>query len=571
MIARRTIAWAILGAIAPSTAHAQSEEVICDPENPSCAASVDTPSPGASLAPPRADQFLDPSNAFEDEPEPRARYVVRWGTTLSVDTHWQPIEREEDIVEWGSGIDAEIGYELPDGSFRAQLRAQLRHWLGGRENPRQRDVLVNASGSRAEVEARLGESFLAWRRDACTLRVGHVITRWGATDLTRPIDAAINPQDTRRFGWVGPAAGDGLLPQPTISAGISGDDLSLQVLLVPFFIKDKVTVFGRDWAIAGSNSPLASSFPVAGLIGQLIDPSSWEKAQGLVWRPGYPDEDLTNMSAGARLGGTWQHTDWGISYFYAWDRTPFVEVSPAAAQLATLVSEDPEFLNDLDILGFFSRNPDAAPLVRQLSEARARGDSIIAQRSTRRHVIAAEGARYIGPIGVRADVVFSPAQNFVTTALTTIRRPTLSTSVGGSWERAWEGHTVVLSSEGFVVDPLDREARLTSWFVPEQERGAEGERAAIVGERLWGVAGAARWVASAGATLEGWSAQAGGVWNGSTRDWIANGSLGYAVTDGVRATLGAVVYEGPPVEGVLTLGGLFDPNDQIYLGMDGAF
>ncbi|MEC9442925.1 MAG: hypothetical protein VYE40_17665 [Myxococcota bacterium] len=176
-------------------------------------------------------------------------------------------------------------------------------------------------------------------------------------------------------------------------------------------------------------------------------------------------------------------------------------------------------------------------------------------------------ARYIGPIGVRADAVFSPAQNFSTETLGTIRRPSLSGALGLSYERIDGERVFAITAEGFLVEPFSRTAGVTQFFVPEERRGEEGMEAAIIGRRLYGVAGGIAWDIPVIET----NLQLGGVYNISSKDVIANAALRRGVTDSVWVTLGASVFEGPAPSERLTLGGLFDINDHVYLGFDGVF
>lgn len=547
----------------PAAPGGRGEETICDPENPACSSEAPAPEPAAPQgAAPPGPTLTEPDFGTSGVGQ-EVSFGGSWGSSLAVDTSRDGAE--EDALELGTGLDAALEYD-PSVQLGVVVRGQLRHWMAGRAPEDEFFWGGNAQGRRGDLEVRLGESYVTWRPGRFVVRAGHLITSWGSTDLTRP-GQVINPRDQRNFGWVGPSASDGVLPQPAVEAGWSGAGWSITGLLVPFFTPDEVVLFGRDLALASSRSPLGSSFPVASFFEQAIDPSAWEQAQGLAWSPSYPDELLRSASLGGRATATAWNTDVGLGYFWGWDRTPWVEIDEDAAQLAQILLGDEEFFQDLDFLGLVGRNPEILELSERLSEKQQMGQELFVQEYLRRHTVVADLARYVGPIGVRADVAWSPAQNFTTEELGTIRRPSIFGALGLSYERVEGERQLGVTVEGFWLHPFGAEAAMTRWFVDPARRGEPGEDPIIVGEGLYGVAGGLSWdVPWIGTRL-----QAGGVYNISSRDLIARALVRRELGWGVHGTLGWIVYEGPPPSERLTLGGLYDPNDQVILGLDGAF
>ena len=537
------------------------ELLLCDPENPACQSQEEDSSGEGEDKKPRV-IFNDPSGQVSAPPS-NADFELTWGSALSVDTRWQG--EGEDIAELGGAVNAGIGMEL-DPTLSVELELQLRYWTGGQRREDGPNLLFNAANPRADFEVRSGISALAWRPGRFSLRAGMLQTDWSATRLVRPANV-INPTDRRSFGMVGPARSDGTLSQLTAELGWTAPRWSLTGIVVPFFEPDRVVLFGRDVALAGPRSPLSSSFPLAQLLQQFIDPSVYEEAQMLLWAPTQPDERPRSASLGGRFASTVLNTDLGVSYFWGWDRTPYIELDEGAAELLSLLANDEQIFVDFNFTGFIRRNPRAGILARELSVKAENGEEVIVQEFDRRHTLMVDFARYIGPIGVRADAVFSPAQNFSTETLGTIRRPSLSGALGLSYERIEGERILALTLEGFWVEPFGRTSGVTEFFVPEERRGEEGERAAIIGQRLYGVAGGVAWDIPVIET----NLQLGGVYNISSRDMIANVALRRGITDSVWATLGASVFEGPPPSERLTLGGLFDINDHVYLGFDGVF
>lgn len=538
------------------------ELLLCDPENPACQAEDPDKSDKAKDGSEPRVVFTDPSAAASAAIS-NADFELTWGSSLAVDTQWEG--GGEDIVELGSAINAGIDLEL-DPTLTVELQLQLRHWTGGQRRDDGPNLLVNAQNPRADFEVRPGVSSLTWRPSRFSLRVGMLQTYWGATRLVRPGNV-INPSDRRSFGNVGPARADGTLPQLTAELGWSAPRWSLTGIVVPFFEPDRVVLFGRDVALAGPRSPLSSSFPLAQLLQQFIDPSVYEEAQPLLWSPSQPDEMPRSASLGGRFAATVLNTDLGLSYYWGWDRTPYIELDEDAAELLALVANDEQIFVDFDFVGFIRRNPEAAGLTRQISAKSERGEELVVQEYQRRHTLMLDFERYFGQLGVRADAVFSPAQNFSTETLGTLRRPSLSGALGLSYERIDGERILAFTAEGFWVEPFGREAAITEFFVPEDRRGEEGGEAAIIGRRLYGVAGGVAWDIPVIET----NLQLGGVYNISSRDMIANLALRRGITDSVWVTLGGSLYEGPAPSERLTLGGLFDINDHAYLGFDGVF
>lgn len=539
------------------------ELLLCDPDNPACqSTSPETPDGAQGEDQTPRVIFNDPSGQVAAPPS-NADFELTWGSALSVDTRWQG--EGEDIVELGSSVNAGIGLEL-DPTLSVDLQLQLRYWTGGQRREDGPNLLVNAQNPRADFDVRSGVSALTWRPGRFSLRVGMLQTDWSATRLVRPANI-IDPTDRRSFGMVGPARADGTLSQLTAEVGWSAPGWSLTGVVVPFFTPDQVVLFGRDVALAGPRSPLSSSFPLVQLLQQFIDPSVYEEAQVLLWAPTQPDERPRSASLGGRFAATVLNTDLGLSYFWGWDRTPYIEIDESAAELLSLLANDEQIFVDFDFTGFIRRNPRAAILARELSVKAENGEEVIVQEFDRRHSVMLDFARYIGPIGVRADAVFSPAQNFSTETLGTIRRPSLSGALGLSYERIDGERVFAITAEGFLVEPFSRTAGVTQFFVPEERRGEEGMEAAIIGRRLYGVAGGIAWDIPVIET----NLQLGGVYNISSKDVIANAALRRGVTDSVWVTLGASVFEGPASSERLTLGGLFDINDHVYLGFDGVF
>ena len=485
-----------------------------------------------------------------------------WGTTTGIDTRWQS---NEDVVEWSSRVDLGLEYDLSSTSC-VVLEGDFQHWVAGQERSEGPNLLVNAADPRASFEARLGESYVLWRSDRWTLRAGHLVTAWGSTSLVRPGDV-INPVDGRDLSVMG-GGQSRTLPQLAAEVGYVASDWSLEAVVVPFFKPNRLTVFGRDTAIATPQNPLiGDQLPITSLVDRFLDRSRYEEVQPLLQSTSVPDERPKNISAGLRATATAWNTDLGLGYYFGWDRTPFLSIDEDLRSLLGLVAEDGQVLRDFDLTGFFSRNPEALELANNLGETQQQGGSLVSSEYRRRHSLVANVSRYIGPVGVRADVTVSPEKTFVTEELEATRRTAVFGALGLSYERLIDGRPLAITLEGYGLRPLPRESSVNQWFVSDDELGPEGGELALIGEGLYGVAAAVQW------RLPIWKLdlQIGGVANVSSGDVILGGRLQRQWRSWLRTGIGGVVYEGPPPEERLSLGGLYDRNDQIQLTVGGDF
>ncbi len=549
---------------------ALAEETIFDPENPAFdsdeAAPEDSDESGEeTIFDPENEEFRPDADALEEsETTPpaaldRVQFTGDWSTGLRLDTHWNG--GEEDVVEVPSQFGLRLEYDATE-NFRVVVGGQIRHWMAGKENLEQTDVLVNASDVRADLDLRLGEAYVLGRSGAWSLAVGNLVTRWGATDLTRPGDV-VNPVDLTDLG----SSAGTRLPQPTADLSFSGNGWGWQALLVPFFVGDDVWLIGRDSAFLNSeNTVVAESFPVADLTRGLLPNSAIDDIQPILSAGNPPDETPKNVSLGTRFTATFANTDAGIGYFYGWDRQAFFDLDPAVRTLLVEVANDESFLDDFDAIAFFVRNTEAREAVTSITEKAQNGETLFESRHERLQTLTADLARYVGPIGVRADVAFQPAKTYFTQNFDSVRRPTLSAALGLSWEHLEsEDDLFTVTVEGFMVRPFAHDDGVTQAFVDEDQRGSEDDELLLFGDLSAGVAGAIVWtVPLIDATL-----QLGGRSDLTHPDLVFTAELTRDLSSSLSMTLGAVVFEGPALDESFSIGGLYDADDAVFVRLNG--
>lgn len=509
---------------------ASGEEVIFDPENPTSDASeiiTDPENPGT-------DTIVDPENLAAQNvpkasPPSNASLLLRWGSRSQIDTHFS---EKEDVFEHHLDLTLTLDAEISP-ALRVLMEAEFRHWIGTPEH----------GDYRASHDARLGEAYVAYRQGGWAIRAGNLITRWGATDMTRPADV-INPTDQTVLN---PSA----LPriaQPTVEASVGATSWRMTGVFVPFFVPNRAWAFGRDTAAWSGSSPLAEAFPVGGLLETLFDPSIQDDVQPALLATRMPDETPQNFSGGFRASTTMANTDLALSWFYGWDRTPSVKIAPEfRSVLGTLVSDE-TFLNDFDFLGVIGRNPGLLGEFTRLTDALESGESVFDISHDRLFTLAADGTRYVGPIGVRAEAVFQPERTFVRPDLSTERKTTISGALGLSWEHIEaEDDLFALSIEGFVVEPLD------------------GKEYVQVGRRMAGAAALFNWVLPEPSL----QLQLAGTYVITAQDLILAPSINYRVASGFNVRLLGLFFESWGDE-ALTTAKIMDHNDFVGVEFHGT-
>lgn len=474
------------------------------------------------------------TDASDGEPPPsllgdETTFGGRWGTAAAIDTWW---ERDgEDVVEMGSALTFHLEQPVGD-EWKARAGVRFDHWMAGKPSEEGPQLLVNADDPRAAAAFQLDESYLLYRGNRWTFRAGHLVTSWGSTSLFRPADV-VNPRDLRADVTPGTTRRRAL-PQASVEVSYVRPNWELEGVVVPFFKPNRVTLFGRDSGIVslgggsdGGNTPTES-------LASIIDPSMYEEVQPLLLASEQPDELPGNASGGVRLTGTRWNTDFGLGLFAGWERTPSFEFG----------TED-----------------------RQPTEQPDGGGSSFRSFYERRATIALDVARYVGPIGLRVDAVFTPARTFVTRPLGSVRRPSVETAVGLSWERLFDGRPLTLTAEWTWIHPFAVDAAPTRWFVRESKRGEPGNQIATFGENWSAAAGVVDWA------LPWWDFRVGvGTFVDLTDgSWAGRAEFSYEWTSWLETGARGVVFEGPPIAERVSLGGLYDDNDRVGIFVRGDF
>lgn len=438
----------------------------------------------------------------------------------------------------------------PNDKWTVVMEGVLSWWITG-SSPTDRPAIA-PSDWQGNVEARLGDFFVATRLGDWSLRIGNQSIVWGSSDILKPADI-INPRDYRR-GLVG-SSGDQRLPIPAVTASYLRERFEAQFVLVPFFAPHRVAVYGNDYALAAGGSPLAGTLPIEPLAGLFLDDSLEDIIQPVLLQTELPEELPRSASLGTRISGNAGGTDLALGYFFGWDRIPEITLHPELrAGLAQIPRDALGPDANLSDLG-----PALAPLLGRLpalQSAAERGETIFRSRYRRRHFIEADGVSYIGPVGIRYEALFSPLRTLYTDDLESFRAPAIVGTFGLSYEGL--GEDLLLTTEFFAQHIFD-----------------ERDDIAFFGQTYTGISAAffLRGGLFGDEVARGWDNLRFGsavfyAFHG--RDLLLSPSLEYRVNERFDIAMGAVIVASFNDE-MESVGDVLDTNDQFFVRLNTTF
>jgi hypothetical protein len=515
------------------------EEDLLLPDNPRAASSTPTttkpnPKPAASPGLSRVGFF-------------KGQYTALTSLDTSFDGD------REDIWELYQRLDLGVRYDA-SSFLSAQLEGRLMHWYG---------VERALEQGKAHYEATLREALVRLRWSSVTLTLGNQFILWGAMDLLQP-SQAIHPTDARYLPYTpGTAA---LLPR--LGAELKwfvADATVLSFVWLPFFEPGKTNLWGNDFALAQPGSPLRAAFGVIDLIQQQLDPSLEDRLQSQLGGTQLPEETLLSSSLGARVTTTQANIDLSLGYLWGWDPTPTLYVSPDLQLVLAAFARNPDVFLSFDARQLAAQEPDAALAAVRLRQQADTDPNFkpIDAHFDRRHVLQADATTYLGPIGVRAEAVFSPSQTAILRAppdapadapLTpySVRKPHLHGAFGLSWESSDGAH--VISVEALYTRIFDL---------------SDAERLLV--QRAHNLTIAALLQTKPLPNLEDLTLLVTGRYNAILHDFTVFSAVTYKIHPSLLVFLQHILFEGPDPNEQLTLGGLFDRRDQVSAGLTWTF
>ena len=579
--------WAlVLGVVLALTTSAEAQESIFDPENPAVSPSPsarDTESGPENIFDPENEgvgseegdpdgsggfeSIFDPENADDPlethaSPEPssfqtqgffsRSWFTGSYLGRFYADTGFEGQEEDIFLLDNRLSLRAKIDFSA---DWTAVIEGRLEHRFWGEQNPDGVDLFVNGEHYQGVFEPSLRDAYLSGRFGNLFLTIGNQSIVWGAGTLTQPSDV-INPLDYRGGPLDSPA--EQRVPIFAVESTLVIDRLSLTAVLVPFFVPHRFDVFGTDFAFFTSEGGLGSGFPLFGLLEELVNPSIQPAVQANLVATEFPEAIPENMSGGARVTSNYGGVDLGVGYFFGWDRTPFFELDEDLGALLTLVAGDEQFFRDFDFMSMALRHTEFLDLQQAVVDKAAAGETLLRSRYRRRHTVEVDFVTYFGQLGVRVESALTPKRTIYLDGMEARRFPVLNNALALSYERS---DSLMVHVEGFWVHtfnvPENREILLT---------GVDYYGAALVF-----MLGLDEFSGLNDTEWENLSFRFAGIAGISGGDFILYPSATWSFSDAASLSAGAMVFMGPSLDEEITLGGLYDQNDQAYISVDAAF
>ncbi len=486
------------------------------------------------------DEFGDGGAVAESPAEaPPAGPTLFWGAwvgVLGLDIAAE--DPAEDVLALRNRLDLDVKHPLPGGlqvrlSARMLHRAQVGH-QGAITKPAFAADLPDL-GMRYDLDSQLRFANLQWSADWGRLTVGRDTVNWGALELQSAL-RFLHPMDLSNglVGSLGNAEESPLLPSWLLRLERPLGPGQLDVVFLPFFDQHRFSPFATDAAFVrpGQGPELSGSLAV--LLRRLDLRLDRQLSQALMsaLRPA-SDTPLDGTPA-ARWRTTLGQFDVALVAAWAWDRLPELHL-------------------DQDLLLLLSRTADAGfdtaklasmfadPAVAAAAE-RAKGKTVadLAEATWRRRGIVgveAQGELAQGWMA-RGELAWSHQRVFMDTGFRPLLSPLAQGGVG--LERNWGDRAaavVEFSGQWAYLVPKDTELMLAAAL-------------------QWQVGGGllVRW-----GEADAWSAQLGGYYGVTLRDWAVAPRVAWQLGDRWQATVGAVVADGP----TNSMGGWFGADDQV--------
>jgi len=527
--------------------------VIVDPENPGAGVIVAPENPGAGVIVdpenPGAGVIVDPENpgtggtatrpASRPTPSTAPRVVFRGEGLLGVAVDTAHDRAGEDTFETLSQLGMRARVTISE-RWSATLEGRLSWWTTvGPANENDPALALDTGAWQGRVEPALRDFFVAGRRGRWSWRLGQLVVAWGSSDIVNPANV-VNPRDLRVGVLSDPD--DATIPGPAVDVTVALPSLVGQFVVVPFFVPDRLPIYGSDAALLRADSPLGPSVPTD-LVAGLIDPSLEDVLQPAVQQTHLPEEHPGNASVGTRWTWTWRGLDLSAGAFYGFDRQPALDVAPSVrAWLDTTDERD-------DLFGLDAETLDVVADVQA-------GETLVDARYERRLDFVLDGVRYFGPIGVRFDAVYTPQRTISVDGLTSVRRPRWAGTLGVSYESA-TGDFVV-SAEGFV----DQTRMRTS--DPDATLGLDD----LVGVAL-GTTLSADAVVSSESAIQPLELTFAALTLPREGDLVLRPSVGWAFNEQTTLSAGAVFFHSTSTS--VSPADLYDANDAVFVRLDSAF
>lgn len=498
--------------------------------------------------------------------------------------------RGEDVFDNRLKADLYTDIRFLDGT-RVFLEGRLVHAVVGENAGDNLWYLFNSRNVKSRARVELREAFVYFPNRLVNVRIGNQVVRWGAGQFQKPTDV-LNPTDFSE-GLMNDLEAP-QIPVPMVHLDRSFGPVNIAAVWIPFFVPNRVNIFGQDFSPVGAlaaHPELTGAAGVASLVGtlsELMHPTLEDRIQPILSASDPPKDDLSGSQAGTRIQGRFGPVDLGLTYFFGWDKFPTTQLNTELMGTVGGLLEDaqtvmgfyaahPEFLAaltgiDLEdpatllgmagLMGELAADPEAAAQFYATMDAMGRlvdGASAIPTELTvndvfrtsfrRQHLLGFDLAAVLfGEVGLTFNTAWSPRRTVYLQSPAgfpqAIRKGALSYSLGVDWH------------EGGWLDIL---AEWYQFFILGVE---DGEELFMVDEMTSMVTLAVRMRFLEFDALE---LQLAGMLEVHMLNWFAFPSIAYKIDDAWRVAAGAMlqgVFPGGDAGGPA---GLFDHNDSLWI------
>ncbi len=528
----------------------------------------------------------------EEEPATEIPPRVRFGgwvlDRFSTDTVHEG--RGEDVFDNRFKADLYTDVRFLDGT-RIFLEGRLTHSVVGENDGDTLWYLFNSRNVKSRARVELREAFVYFPNRYVNVRIGNQVVRWGAGQFQKPTDV-LNPTDFSEGLMSDLEAPQ--IPVPMVHLDRSFGPVNIAAVWIPFFVPNRVNIFGQDFSPIGALSAhpdLTGAAGVAGLVGtmaELLHPTLEDRIQPILSASDPPKDDLSGSQAGTRVQGRFGPVDLGLTYFFGWDKFPTTQLNTELMGSVTGLLEDaqtvmgfygahPEFLAaltgiDLDdpttllgmagLMGDLADDPDAAAQFYATMDAMERlvdGASAIPTDLSvndvfrtsfrRQHVLGIDLAAVLfDEVGLTFNTAWSPERTVYLQSPAgfpqAIRKGAISYSFGLDWH------------EGNWLDIL---AEWYQFFV----LGVEGSEELFMIDEVTSMVTLA--IRARFLEFDALELQLAGMLEVHMLNWFAFPSIGYRINDGWRVSVGAMLQGVFPGGDEAGPAGLFDHNDAFWI------
>lgn len=226
--------------------------------------------------------------------------------------------------------------------------------------------------------------------------IGKQIIRWGKTDQISPVDT-LNPQDMREF--IIPDYEERKIPIWMADSNLFFDKFTLEGVFIPKFKKSRLDYFNTHWSIFGHMKNEIQNAPLPSSLKTYFDNMNVHEK-----------DPNTEAEFALRLSTTIRDIDLGLTFHHTTEDTPSIKSFP---------------VKNIRVNGDFSRKK----LTSALNTAVLTNEDIEVEYQ-RTRIAGFEFETIVADFGVRGEAAWQNNESFLTSSLTSTRRPTFIYIIG---------------------------------------------------------------------------------------------------------------------------------------------